>query len=211
MPPRPDPRVAAAAVIGAVGVAIYVGAWLTAGLVTPGFDQLRQAISETFALGAPLLPATLVRVALVLSGVGLVLFGWALERGLPGEGRAAPLVCAISGVLTVAVVAVPCTSGCPGAGASLLDTLHTVVAAGGYLALIATPLLVARRVRQHARSLARWSLILGGLALAGFLARAAGWEPLPGLQQRVFNTVADAWFVVAGVWLFRRHRGADAG
>lgn len=99
---RTDRCIVAAALAGIVGVCFYVAAWAVAGSLTPGFDPLRQAISETFAVGAPLLPAALVRVALVLSGLGLLAFAWALDRGLPGQGLAAPMVCATSGVFTIA-------------------------------------------------------------------------------------------------------------
>ena len=202
--------IVATAIAGMLGVTFYVVAWAVAGVLTPDYDPLRQAISETFALGAPVVPATLVRVSLVVSGIALVAFAWALDRGLPGTGRAGPAVCAISGVLTVFLVAFPCTAGCPGVGASFTDTMHVIVAGGGYLTLLVTPVLIALRVREHLPVFARWSLVLGGLALLGLVVRNLGFEVLPGLQQRTFNTIADAWYVVAGVVLIlrvRRHEG----
>lgn len=196
-------------VLGIVGVLSYVGAWLLAGMLTPGYDPLRQAISETFAVGSPPLPAGLVRASLIGSGIGLAAFGWALDHGLPGHGRAAPLTCTLSGALTVLVAVFPCTRGCPGVGTTLTDTLHVFVAGGGYLALMLTPMLTAWRVRAFLPVFARWSLVLGGLALAGFLVRNLGADAMAGLQQRLFNTVADAWYVVAGVVLIRRARSLD--
>ena len=198
--------IVATAITGMFGVTFYVVAWAVAGVLTPDYDPLHQAISETFAIGAPPVPATLVRVSLVVSGIALVAFAWALDHGLPGAGRAGPVVCAISGALTVLVVVFPCTAGCPGITASFTDTLHVVVAGGGYLALLVTPILIALRVREHLPVFARWSVVLGGLALVGFAARNLGLEVVPGLQQRVFNTIADAWYVVAGVVLILRIR-----
>ncbi len=200
-----------AAVAGMLGVTFYVVAWAVAGTVTPDYDPWRQAISETFAIGAPTGPATLVRASLIVSGIALIAFAWAMEHGLPGAGRAGPVVCAASGVLTVFVVVFPCTAGCPGFGASFTDSMHVVVAGGGYLTLLVTPILVGVRVRGHAPVFARWSLTLGGLALMGFAARNLGLEVLPGLQQRLFNTIADAWYVVAGVVLLARVRRPGAG
>lgn len=191
-------------ILGVGGIVAYVAAWAVAGAITPDYDPLRQAISETFAIGAPHLPATLVRASLVVSGAALVAFGWALDRGLPGRGRAAPVSCAVSGVLTMLVVAVPCTAGCPGVGASRTDTLHAIVAGGGYLALLLTPLLAAVRVRGHAPRLAGWSAVIGGVALAGFLVRNLGVVAVPGLQQRIFNTLGDAWYLLAAAVLVRR-------
>ena len=193
------------AVLGLVGVTAYVASWAVAGAVTAGYDPMEQAISELFAVGAPTLPRMLLVVSLVASGVALLAFGPAMDRGLPGHGRAGPVVASVSGVMTVLIVAFPCTAGCPGAGTSFTDTMHVVVAGTGYLSLLLAPLLVAWRVRDHDRSLAVWSVVLGGVALAGFVIRNLGVaDGLAGLQQRVFNTTADLWYVVAAIWLLRR-------
>jgi hypothetical membrane protein len=178
-------------------------------MVTPGYDPLRQAISELFSIGAPALPRALVSSGLVVSGFALLGFAAALQRGLPGTGIAGPALAAISGVMTLLVVAVPCTHGCPGAGTTTNDTFHVLAAGAGYLALVLAPLLVAVRVRADAPSLAHWSLLLGGVALLGLAVRNLGPDVVGGLQQRTFNTVADAWYVLAAVYLIRR-RGAAA-
>ncbi len=188
----------------ALGVALYVGAWLVAGWWTPGYDARTQAISELFALGSPTGPRLLVSGALVVTGAMLVAFGPALDRLAPGSGRAAPIATMVSGMATMLVPAVPCTAGCPGFGTTVLDSLHLVAAAIGYLALIATPLLTARRVRGHDPVLARVSLVLGTLAAVGFLVGASAmFTDVGGWIQRGYNTVADLWYVVAGLWLAR--------
>lgn len=189
----------------AVGVSAYVGSWLVAGWWTPGYDARTQAISELFALGAPTGPRLLVTVALLVTGAMLVAFGPALDRLLPGTGRAAPVAAMVSGVATMLVPAVPCTAGCPGFGTTLLDSLHLVAAAIGYLTLIAVPLLVARRVRDHDPVLARVSLVLGVVAALGFAVGGSATLPeVGGWIQRGYNTTADLWYVVAGWWLTTR-------
>ena len=40
-------------IAGIAGVTLYVGTWFVLGLLAPGYDPLRQAISELFDLGAP--------------------------------------------------------------------------------------------------------------------------------------------------------------
>lgn len=188
-----------------VGVAGYVGAWIVAGWWTPGYDPVVQAISELFAIGAPTGPRVLMAVALVVTGLMLVVFGFALEVLLPGSGRAAPVACSVSGVATVLVPVAPCTSGCPGFGTTTTDSLHLLVAATGYLALIATPLLTAWRVRHEDRGLAIASTVFGVVAAIAFAVGAsARFEEVGGLLQRVYNTTADAWLVFAGLWLVRR-------
>jgi len=202
-----DRRVVVAAVAGAVGVVLYVGSWAIAGVLWDGYDPARQAISELFALGAPPAPRWLVSAGLIVSAVGLVVFGWALDRGLPGRGRLGPALAMLSGVMTLGVVAFPCSAGCPGMGETLTDTGHVVTATVGYLALILAPLAIGWRVRQDLPGFAAASWIIGGLALALLLVRTAGFAPdLSGLQQRVFNTIADAWYLVAAVVLVRRNR-----
>lgn len=193
------------ALLTALGVVAYVGSWFVAGLWTPGYDARRQAISELFAIGAPTGPRVLVSAALVLTGALLMAFGPALDRLLPGHGRAPSIATMVSGAATMLIPAVPCTAGCPGFGTTTTDSLHLVAAATGYVALIATPLLVARRVGDHDPVLARVSLVLGLVAAAGFVVGAtAQLQDVGGWIQRGYNTVADAWYVVVGVWLTRR-------
>ena len=54
------------------------------------------------------------------------------------------------------------------------------------------------------RDLAIAGLVLGGAATIGFLVRNLGVDVFGGLQQRVFNTLADAWYVLAAVAVLRR-------
>lgn len=202
--PRWVPRVAIA---GAFGVVAYVSSWALAGALHEDYDPIQQAISELFARGAPSPGSWLLAGSLVVTGVLLVAFGFALHVGLPGRGLAGPIAASLSGVMTILVVAFPCTDGCPGFGTSFTDTMHVIVAGTGYAALVIAPLLFARRLRGHDDRLARISLLLGGLAAVGFLLRTVGFAPeLTGLQQRVFNTLADLWYVVAAFEIVRRTR-----
>lgn len=199
--------VATLALFGLAGIAAYVASWAVGGVVWEGYDPTRQAISELFAVGAPAATRVPLSLGLVASGIGLVAFGRALHVGLPGTQRLGPALAVVSGVMTVAVVAFPCTPGCPGATTSVTDFMHVVTAGSGYVALMTAPLAVGWRVRRHVPGLALASLVLGGGALVLFLARTVGFAPeYSGLQQRVFNTTADAWYAVAAVVLVRRAR-----
>jgi hypothetical protein len=201
-PRRHDQVLVGLAVAGALGVVAYVSAWVVAGGMIDGYSPARDAISETFARGAPAPARTLMTAVLVVTGVLLVAFGWVLERGLPGRGLGAPLAAAVAGVGTLASVAFPCTAGCPGYGTTFTDSAHTVVAGAGYVALMLAPLLAARRVGDHAPRLARASLLLGGVAVVGFVVRNLGVaDAWGGLQQRVFNTTADLWYVLVAGWI----------
>ena len=193
------------AVLGILGVLAYVAAWAIGGMVWDGYDPTRQAISELFATGAPTATRASLSAGLVASGLGLVAFGWAMDVGLPGRGRLGPWLAVVSGVMTVAVVFVPCTAGCPGYGTSVTDSLHVLTAGSGYVALMLAPLAIAWRVRDHLPWLAVAGWVLGGGSLVLFLVRTAGFGTAStGLEQRIFNTAADAWYVLAAVAIIRR-------
>jgi hypothetical protein len=199
-----DASVRRAAVAAVVGLGAYIGGWAIAGAVREGYDPLEQAISELFELGAPWSSRGWVVAGLLLSGVALMGFGPALDRGLPGHGRLGPVLVVVSGIFTVLVVGAPCSAGCPGTGTAWNDTAHTITAGTGYLALVLAPLAFAWRLRHVASRLSRWSWILGGLALVAFGVRYLGVVPRwPGLQQRIFNTLADLWYLLVAVWLLR--------
>jgi len=197
------PWVGPLALAGVAGVVLYIASWLVAGWWRQGYDPLRQAISELFELGAPAGSRAVVVTGLVVSALALVAFGPVLHRGLPGTGLLGPALASVSGALTLGVVAFPCSSGCPGFGTTTTDTWHVLMAGGGYLALMLAPLATGWRVREHLGGLARLSFLLGGLALVGLVVRNAGWDLHAGLQQRIFNTLADAWYLVVGVVIAR--------
>ena len=198
--------VTSVAVIGVLGVLAYVVAWTLGGVLWAEYDPTRQAISELFAHDAPAVTRLPLTLGLLFSGVGLVAFAWAMHVGLPGRGRLGPVLAAVSGVMTVAVVAFPCTAGCPGAGASLTDTLHVVTAGTGYTTLVLAPLATGWRVRRELPGLAVASVALGGGALVAFGVHTLATVGSAGLLQRGFNTAADLWYVVAAAVIVRRQR-----
>jgi hypothetical membrane protein len=200
----PDRFVRPAAGAAIVGLGTYVAGWWIAGVVRADYDPREQAISELFELGAPWASRGWLVAGLLLSGVALIVFGPALDRGLPGTGRLGPLLVVVSGVFTVLVVGAPCSPGCPGTGTAWNDTAHTVVAGVAYVTLVLAPLAFAWRLRRVAPRLAAWSWGLGALAVAGFVVRYLGVVPQGlGAQQRLFNTIADLWYLLVAVQLLR--------
>jgi hypothetical protein len=203
------PWVRASLWFGLLAVTLYVGGWVIAGRVRSDYDTREQAISELFELGAPWSSRGWLVAGLVLSGLAFLVLAPALHRALPGEGVLGPVLVVVAGVGTLGVVVAPCSEGCPGTGTSPTDTWHTVTAAVGYVALVLAPLAFAWRLRRAAPRIAAWSVVLGGLALTGLVVRYLGVVPAaPGWQQRTFNTIADAWYVLIAVWLLRQTRGA---
>lgn len=197
-------------VLTIIGVLAYVATWAVLGAVADGYDPLRQAISELFDLGAPDWQRFTLAGVLLVTGIALLPVGPVFDRLLPGRGRLGPLLAVLAGVGTLTVAFFPCTAGCPGMGTTFTDTMHVVLAGGGYVGLVTAPIAFWWRLRDTAwRDLGRAGLVLGGLATIGFLARNLGVDVLGGLQQRIFNTLADAWYVLAAVVVLRRGQAAS--
>jgi hypothetical protein len=197
---------------GLVAVVVYVAGWALAGRIRADHDPREQAISELFALGAPWSSRGLLLAGLVLSGLAFLWLAPALDRALPGRGRLGPALVVVAGLGTLGVVAAPCTESCPGTGTSTTDTWHAITAGVGYGALVLAPVAFAWRLRWARPALARWSVIIGGTGLVLFAVYALGLvDAVPGLQQRVFNTIADAWYVLVAVWVLRRDAEARRG
>jgi hypothetical protein len=196
---------------GLIAVSVYVLGWLVAGRLRDGYDPRQQAISELFELGAPWSSRGLLVVGLALSGVAFLLLAPVLHRCLPGQGRLGPVLVAVAGIGTLGVIAAPCSPGCPGAATTPFDLWHTVAAGIGYGALVLAPIAFGWRLRTSERTLAGWSAVIGGVAGTLFLASLGGlFDGAPGLAQRVFNTIADAWYVLVVVWLLLRDRRTSA-
>jgi hypothetical protein len=129
----------------------------------------------------------------------------ALHRALPGDDLLGPVLVVLAGVGTLGVLAAPCSAGCPGFGTTTTDTWHVITAGLGYSALASAPLAFAWRVRDDEPALARWSAIVGGASVVLFAVHVSGVvAAATGLQQRVFDTLADLWYVGVVVWLLRR-------
>jgi hypothetical protein len=200
---------------GLVAVTVYVGGWAIAGQLRRGYDPRERAISELFELGAPWTSRGWLVAGLALSGVAFLALAPALHRALPGRGRLGPTLVALAGIGTLGVLAAPCTPGCPGFGTSTTDTWHVLTAGLGYVALATAPVAFAWRLRRCRPRVAGWSAIIGGVSTLLFVIHVAGVVPTAtGLQQRTFNTVADAWYVLIVVHLLRhgpRAAGSNRG
>jgi hypothetical protein len=195
---------------GLVAVALYIAGWVLAGELRRGYDPTEQAISELFEIGAPWASRWLLTAGLALSGLAFLLLAPALDHALPGGGRLGPGLVVLAGVGTLGVLAAPCTPGCPGFGTTTTDSWHVVTAGIGYGALASAPLAFAWRLRRDAPRLARWSAIIGAVSVALFAIHVGGLVPAAtGLQQRIFNTIADAWYVLIVVAVLREGRRYD--
>lgn len=196
-----------AAVAPVVGVSQFVATWVTLAIVVEEHDPLHDAISELAALGAPHRPV--MTGSLILFGLLVAPLGPLLWRALAPFGMPAAVLVGTNAVGTVAVGLVPCSPGCPGSAASVLDLGHLIAAIVSYAGLAGAPLATSWALRRaDARpGLATTSLALGSVTAVGLLVLLSGvageWG---GAVQRASTTTGDLWYVIAA-WSVLGTRG----
>jgi Protein of unknown function (DUF998) len=185
---------AAAAVVTAIGTALFVSAVLaTQGALYPGF------VSETGVAGEP--HVTAYRAGVYTIAAGLLLLGVALA----GRHVLPAVLLVISAVLAGAAGTVSCTAGCPlppYANPTAQDLLHGGASTVGVgLTGLAILLLALGREPGGVRRLARaflWPLVPLGIAVTfalAFLGR--GWTI--GLTERTVLVVILLWTMLTGL------------
>lgn len=188
---------------------ILAAATVAGGLAYPGYDHLRQYISELGATGAPTGEA--VSLAFMASGVLLTAF-WVICAVLFRDSRLAVLGFALSALNGLGLFfggVFQCDFECSLASPSTEAVLHDVFGGLGYLAGIAGVLVVglAWRNRSDRRRLFRLSL------LCGVPAAMAIWLIHPGFDwygaaQRVVELALAIWTVAVALEV-RRPQAAN--
>lgn len=188
---------------------ILAAATVAGGLAYPGYDHLRQYISELGATGAPTGEA--VSLAFMASGVLLTAF-WVICAVLFRDSRLAVLGFALSALNGLGLFfggVFQCDFECSLASPSTEAVLHDVFGGLGYLAGIAGVLIVglAWRHRSDRRRLFRLSL------LCGVPAAMAIWLIHPGFDwygaaQRVVELALAIWTVAVALEV-RRPQAAN--
>ncbi|HEX2040003.1 MAG TPA: DUF998 domain-containing protein [Acidimicrobiales bacterium] len=173
------------AVGGVIGPIAFVLAWAVLGEVTDGFSHRHDAISDLAADGASTQPA--MTAALLVLGVGMVLFGNALRTALrPLAGTAA----VVAGIADIGVAAFPVGAG--------VDRIHGDVATVAYIATVATPLLAVRPYAARGRrAQAGFAAVAALVTLACVIGMRYGSDF--GLWQRVGLTASHLWIAVTAL------------
>jgi hypothetical membrane protein len=176
----PKPKLRASA--GIAAPVSFVGGWLVAGALTPGYSPVRDHVSDLAAVGATTRP--LMTAGLAGFGVLAPLFATAFED------RRVRLALTVAGLGTLGVAAAPL-------GASFGDSPHVVAAAVSYAAMALVPAAGARSIGAPCTSYLA-TAVAGGLLVASTTGHYAG------LLQRAGLGVVDAWMVVQAVRQLRR-------
>ena len=214
--PRPATGLRLGAAAGVAGPVAFTAAWAAASLLQAGHSVTAVQISGLAAPDARD-PWIMITGFVVLGGCS-VAFGSALQAELGGSGRAGPgpRLIQAAGAATVAagllrrdqmLLASP-------AGESWHNHAHDLVSALIYLALVAAPLLLARRFRGDPRwNALRVPLAAGSLATVAVLAVffAQAFPASGGVLQRIGVTVPLAAVCAVAVRLLATGQAGAAG
>ena len=176
-PPPLDPVPWWGTTAAAVAPVALIGGWWWAGAITPGYDPIRQTISDLAAADAP--THWLMTAALVVTGLAYIVTAVGL-RPADGAGRA---------LLGVGGVGVLLTAWIPNDTQGRNQVGHMIVAYLAFLALTVWPAVIARN-RPDAPLVLRprfgqvVAIGLGVLVLLTFAEIVTGGSTL-GLRERV--------------------------
>jgi hypothetical membrane protein len=179
---------------GVVGPCGFIAAWVIGAAVTDReYSSVDDAISQLAAVGADTRPV--MTAGMVVFGVAVALYAASLRATWRSPAWIAALT---TGVATLFVAALPLDHS------DLVDRLHGLAAAVGYVSLAALPLIAARPLLAAGeRMLAVAGIVLG--AISGIALALSLFADANGLFQRIGLTATDAW-IVASVPVVRRMR-----
>lgn len=184
---------------GVIGPVSFVGGWIAAGAMRPGYSAVHEAISQLARLGAPHRP--LMTTACVAFGVTVPVFAPVVAESL---GAGGPLTGSLSlaGLATLGVAAFPLSRS--GGGAE--DLVHGTFATLGYIGMALSPMFGAAAL--HRRGDVRAAVASGAVGLvsaASLLATALVSDV--GLFQRLGLGVVDVWLVLMAISILRAGDG----
>ena len=212
--PAPYARAAGvASILGATFVFLGVG---IAGVITPGYDAVRDVISAS-QLGPY---GTLVTLGLTGGGANTVIFALLLQRTLPPGSAVGPALLIVRGFGTLLAAAFLADAG---PVHTLGGLLHVAGFVGGSLAFGIGLFFLAGRMRldETWERLAPYTVTtaLASLAILGLFVglgpRYVGDTSAPlsavgGLIQRFLTVITWSWHLLIGAWLLLRPAPAAA-
>jgi hypothetical protein len=200
-------------ICGIVSSLLYVGMDILAGMLWEGYSFSSQAISELFAIGAPIRPLV-VPLGFVYD-VLLIAFGLGIWVIAAGRRHALRLIGGLLvGIGVIGFVATPFPMHLRGAEMTFTDTMHVVLMGVTVPLLIMLSIglgVVAYRGKWF-RFYSIWTLVTllafgarTGLGAAQFAAQQA--TPWVGLTERIIVYGFMLWVAVLAIVLLRGERG----
>ena len=181
---------------------------LAATVLTPGYDTVSDTLSQLAAKGTP--HPEVIAVGLVLAGVMLEGFAWALYRRIADRSRARRigLLIAVSGFAIQIAAFVHDDPNVPGAPSTISGAIHGALASIAFAAMIVALFTFVRAMAREPGSarVADLSFRIGvACAAVGSVFEIQVIQSIEGLLQRVFVTLFAIWIeVVIFGFLMRR-------
>jgi Protein of unknown function (DUF998) len=201
------------AVCGVLAPVSFTLAWIVSGFVQEGYSARREDISALAARSAE--HPWLMIAGLVMTGLLVAAFAFALHRGVRRGSAAGPTLVALSGLGLVALgllrndcstLTDECEARVAAGSISWQHTAHDLVSVPVFAAAVAAPIVLALRFRTDPswRPLVPFSaaaaLLLGALLALGGIEATTAWS---GVIQRSAVTAALLWLEVAALHLLR--------
>ena len=191
--------------LAACGVAaplVYSAAAITASLKHPGYDHLKNFISELGATGAP--GAAIMNFAGFLPyGVLMVGFALAVHRGIRADvgGWLGPSVLGVYGLAYVGVAMAPCDPGCQAVTPSLHHRMHVLLGDLIFLTAVLGPFTLYPRMAKDPawRSLAVATLVLPGASW--LILELSGVGMSGAVRQRLWLLLLFVWIELLAIRL----------
>jgi len=186
---------------GIVGPSLYAIVVTVLGLLWPGYNPIRQYMSE---LGAVDAPHAFVMNALgfQLLGISMFAFGFGLYRciGLGWESRIGVALIVVAGVSLVGVGLSPCDPGCM--NVSTIGVRHTITATIAPIAMTIGMFVISLGFRKDGQWENYWVFTRATAVIAMFLSPLPMlelFEPWAGLLQRLGMGLALFWIVATAI------------
>jgi len=189
------------ALCGMLAPILFALALAVFSLMTPGYSNLTNAVSELGVIGATYALAWNA-IGFFLVGALITIYAWGLRLDLrPASGSTiVPLLVAISGLGFASLGFFPAEAGFE---PSLRTTLHSVMIMVYFLAFVLVAFIfpVKMKGNDYWKKLALFSVVMGILAIASFFIPKT--VPL-GLSQRIGMGAHFLWLFVTSLALFKK-------
>lgn len=189
-----------------VGYALFFGMIIWTGAAWPGYDHLRQFISELGATGAPN-GETFSLWGFIVPGVLLMVFPvaafLALPRSVVGFIGFALILLFASGAFFGGVY--PCDFGCVTEGGSESQRMHELLGLGGYLTAPLALLLVGLASRRWPGAAGLFPLgVLGAVVAVVAMPLMVMDIEFDGAAQRALEGAMAIWILACAAYLARK-------
>lgn len=192
------------ALCGMLAPIVFAVALAVFSLMTPGYSNLTNMVSELGVIGAPYALAWNA-IGFFLVGALITIYAWGLRLDMrPASGSTiVPLLVAISGLGFASLGFSPAEAGFE---PSLRTTLHFVMVSVYFLAFILVAFVFPAKMKGNGywKKWALFSLVMGVLAVASYFLAAIPKTVPVGLSQRIGMGAHFLWLFVTSLALFRK-------